>query len=259
MVQPFENQIANLATFFGVSPRNGEIDITLPYRLRFDLLFSRTRLIILEEGIRMLGPLRHIGHSSRHATILIQSLHNLTLEEAPKHIAILEELIAECEGKNLKRLEAESRLVQACFYLLLKGAGVTSETGVVKSLNKTLDLCETYPDTAGKLKDTYTAVRARVFANPSTQNIDKMYTRDSKSTWWSWPKHKLGSLKYCKYGHPYSSATSAGCLECGREVPKSQCATSNKPDSHLNKDDFLAAMKNFSFPSTYGSGPSKMH
>ena len=236
-MQPFEDQVISLSAFFGLAPEN---EITLPYRLRYDVLFSRFRLIALEEGVRMLGPLRRQREPSRHASLLIQSLHDLMLNEAPKHIAALGDIIAQCEVKNLKRLEAESRLVQVCFHLLLKGTEKQSELEVITSLNRVSELCQTYPETAGLLEKVYTAVRASILGN---QPISKMYDKESLAIWWSWPKHELGSLQYCKNDHPYSGVSGMGCLECGQEVEQ---VTPDKPDSHLQEVEFLAAMKNFS-------------
>jgi len=220
--------------------------MVVPHRHQLNLLFYRTRLIVLEEGIRMQTALREIENASQHTTILIHKLQDISLQEATRHITKLRETIMDCEGKNLKRLEAECRLVQLCFYITLKTIGKTSELEVNVTLQKTLDLCQTYPDTAGLLISTYREVKEAILQGRPSSTISTIYVKGPASPWWTWPKHQVGSLEHCKYGHPYSKATwAAGCPECGRETAKVEPVS---PDDHLTSpQDFMKAMKTHTF------------
>lgn len=237
MVQPFDENMARLTAFLDMVPADGELDITSPYRLRVDALFYRARLIVSEEGVRMLVALRKIGGTSQHAALLMQFLKDITIEDTSKYITSLRTLITECDTKNLKRLEAEVRLIQLYFHMVLHNVGKTSELEVDASLKRILELCQTYPDTAGLLVDTYNTVKDVIRGRRSTSN---MYAKDSVDTWWSWPKHHVGNLQHCQYGHPYSGTTWDSCPECGKEVPRPE---GTSPNDFLKELDFVAAMK----------------
>ena len=221
-----------------------QIDMALQYRLRFDVLFIRSRLVILEEAPRMISALKKINTTSHHAKLLIEGLREVTVEEATKHIAALENTIAECEDKRLRRLEAEARLVQLYLHEVLKNLGRRSKLEVDATLGKIFKLCQSYPDTAGLLFQTYTAIKDAVLWDRHT--TDSMYTRDALSTWWTWPKHQVGSLQHCRNGHPYSGATwRTGCPECGREVAQEEVV--NARDRLASPADFMEAWKTSTF------------
>ena len=236
-MRPFEDNIADLATFLGVAASADEIDMNFPYFLHFDALFYRCRLIILEEGLRMQVALNNIRDSSQHTSIMAETLKNMTIMETKEHLATIGTAIETCEAKRLKRLETELRLVQICFHIVLRDAGTRSKLDVSASLTKIQDLCQTFPKTAGLLSNTYVAVKAVV---DGQQRCGRMYTESSMKVWWTWPKYITGNLKYCKFGHPYSGETCDDCPECGEEVQKSQAIN---PKSFLKENDFVAAMR----------------
>lgn len=246
VVQLFEDDVAKLAVFLGISPVSVDDlpDINLCYRLRFEALFFRSRLIIVEESLRMLGALRSLGDDSEHTTVLIQGLEALTRDEANINIKALNTIITECETKNLKRLEAETRLIQMCFHILLKDLGAASNLKVEDSLRRTLSLCRTYPDTAGVLLVTYNAIKLVLSGERRQGNL---YTRGSTRIWWSWPVHKVGNLKECVHGHQYSASTWPDCPECGREVPPSPKPEPVNPKKFLDEDAFVVAMRTQTF------------
>ena len=246
VVQLFEDDMAKLAEFLGISPVSAEQlpDINLCYRLRFEALVFRSRLIMLEEGHRMSGALRSMNDDSEHTTVLIRGLQSLTRDEAKIKIKALNSIITECETKNLKRLEAEVRLTQMCFHILLKDLGAASNLSVEASLRRTLSLCRTYPDTAGMLLMTYNAIKLVLNGERRHGNL---YAQGSTRIWWNWPAHKVGSLKVCVHGHQYSMSTWPSCPECGREVPSSPKPEPVGPEKFLKEDAFVAAMRTQTF------------
>ena len=246
VVRLFEDDIAKLAVFLGISPVSaGELpDINFCYRIRFESLFFRSRLIILEESDRMLGALRSMNDSSEHTMALVKGLRSLTRDEASTTIKALNSIITECETRDLKRLEAEIRLTQMFFHILLKDLGADSDLNVESSLLRTLSLCQTYPDTAGVLLPTYDAIKLALIGERRHGNL---YTRASMRIWWSWPAHKVGNLKECVHGHQFSALTWPGCPECGREVPQSPKPEPADPKEFLKEDAFVAAMRTQTF------------
>ena len=236
-MRPFEDNIADLATFLGIPAGPDEIDINFPYLLHFDALFYRCRLIVLEEGLRMHVALSNIRDSSQHTSIMAETLKEMAITEAKEHLATIGTAIEACEGKRLKRLKTELRLVQICFHIVLRDAGTRSKLNVSASLTKVQDLCRTFPKSAGLLSDTYVAIKAVV---DGQQRCGRMYTEASVKVWWTWPKHIAGKLKYCQFGHPYSDETWGDCPECGEEVQKPQAVN---PESFLKEKDFVAAMR----------------
>lgn len=178
VVQLFEDDLAKLTAFLGISTVSVDElpDLNLCYRLRFEALCFRSRLIVLEESLRMLGALRSMNDDSEHTTVLIRCLQSLTTEEAGVNIKALNSIITECETKYLKRLEAEIRLVQMCFHILLNDLGTPSHLDVEASLLRTLSLCQTYPDTAGILLRTFNAFKLVLSGERRHGNL---YTRGS--------------------------------------------------------------------------------
>ena len=242
VVQLFEDDIAKLAIFLGISPLPAYKypNINFSYRLRFEALFVRSRQIILEESVRMLSALASMNDDSGHTTVLIQGLRSLTKEEANGHIKALNKIIMECEIKNLKRLEVEIRLTQMCFHIVLMDLGAASNLSVETSLRRTLSLCSSYPDSAGLLLITYNSIKRVLHGQQRHANL---YTRVSTRTWWSWPAHKVGNLKECIRGHQYSALTWPGCPECGQEVLSSPEPEAMNPKNVLKEDAFVAAMR----------------
>ena len=248
VVQRFEDDIARLATFLGISSvlAYGFPNINICYRLRFEVLFVRTRLIVLEESLRMLDALRIMNDDSEHTSILIQGLRSLTHDEANQHIRALNSTITECTSRNLKRLETEVRLIQMCLHILLRDLGAASDLGWEASLHRILSLCKTFPDTAGVLTSTYNSLNMVV---KGTQRHGNLYMRGSRGIWWSWPVHKVGSLTECANGHQYSTLTWPGCPECGREVVFSPEPKPVDSKEFLKEKAFVAAMRTQSFDS----------
>ena len=242
-MQQFESDIKRLEMFLDIPVGADEIGLTSAYKPRFDALIYRGRLIVMEESSRMIAFMRTLENPSQHTLVMIDGTKRLLVRRAEQQLNKMDEVIADCEARNLKRLEAETRLIQLACYAVLREQGVSGDLPASTSLEKVLLLCQTYPDTAGQLLTTYRSVKAAV-GNP--KNVSNLYTKATQSVWWTWPKHQTGYLKHCRYGHPYSSATIKDCPECGREAPKPV-----DPESRLNKDDFLEAMKTWTFRSEW--------
>ena len=180
-----------------------------PYRLRFDALFYRSRLIVLEESLRMLVALKDTRQTSQHTLLMTEGMKNMTISEAQVDLAALRDTTTECQSKDMRRLEAEFHLIQLCFHIVLKDAGVMSELEVDASLRKIWDLCRTYPDSAGLLTNTYAAMKDHIrgvrrhmdplltgiAGETSNERRDKRWWSlfpaclySSRNVWWSWPK-----------------------------------------------------------------------
>jgi len=240
VVKDFDGSVNRLAIFLGIPLATREIDITHPYRLRLDVLLHRARLIVLEENVRMATSLEKGSKVSQHSAIMCELIQRTTALEAKERLMELRHVIVECGVKNLSRLEAEARLVQLCFHIVLRSVGAVSLLEVDDSFRRILNLCQSYPDTAGQLFISCTAIREVV---GGTRYKANMYTEGARHVWWRLPNHRVGNLAHCCNGHPYSSLAGSGCPECGRKVPKVPKTKTVDPNTLLKENDFKAAMK----------------
>ena len=238
-MKQFDRDIQRLEEFLDLSATQGEITTSCSYQLRFDALYCRARLMILEEDLKMVDALKALENPYQHTMTLIEGIQQIVVFEAKQHIAKLQSMIIECEGNQLKRLECEVRLTQMHFHLLLRPAGISNDSGVETSLHKIRSLIRTYPDTAGQYLDIYRNTKAIVDGRQPNGNVDEALTR---RLWWSWPKHKIGHLKHCTHGHPYSGKTWTECPECGREITKSKMEK-----VCLKEIEFVVAMRDHHF------------
>ncbi|MCJ1462198.1 hypothetical protein MMC07_000798 [Pseudocyphellaria aurata] len=208
VVAKFENDLVLLADFFG----NSEILASLnsPFKLRHDSLFYRCRLITLEESARMCELLEKLGHTSRHMTTLFRGLRDMTIAQALQNITNIRSSIVECEVQDLKRLEVELRLIQVSFHTVLEKLGQASDMDVDSSMEKVRKTCTQYPDTAGIFLPIH---------KPS-KSFSGLFCKGEREFWRLWGRHEIGNIKYCTFGHPFSSKTFSGCPECGRKVEK---------------------------------------
>ena len=210
------------------------------YRHRFDALYSRAKLVVFEEKIRMLEALRAIEKPYQHTITLIEVEQYFLNIEAEHYLTTLQSVIVQCEENHLKRLECEVRLIQVYFHVLARHAGVVGHhLEAESSLRRIATLCWTYPDTAGQYLDAFRNVRDFVYGR---QPHGKLYAASTRDLWWSWPKHKIGHLEHCAHGHLYSSKTWVGCSECGHEVVVRKTVKSKDQTVCLRETEFLAAM-----------------
>jgi len=176
----------------------------------------------------------------QHSAILNGLIQHTTALEAKERLGQLRHVIAECRIKTLSRLEAEARLVQVCFHIVLRDVGAVSVFELHDSFKRILFLCQTYPDTASQLFNSYCAIKEII---GGTRYKANMYTQGARNIWWRLPKHMVGDLAHCCNGHPYSSLTGSGCLDCGRKVSKVPKTKTVDPNTLLKENDFMAAMK----------------
>lgn len=96
------------------------------------------------------------------------------------------------------------------------------------------------PDTAGTLRACYQCL------DPYTQGKDstaELWTSKTREFWEKWGDHEMGSLGYCKNGHPYSRKAFSVCPECGgRKVQGEQIEDGEEFVKHLDREMFLKAM-----------------
>ena len=215
--------------------------------LRFKTLLCRAKLVKMEDQLRIIATLQSMGNPSQHTVYMIEGMKHLISSQGSAQIASMTTIIADCEVKNLKRLEAEARLIQIASFIVLRKLRVNDELDVSASLEKISDLCERFPDTAGQFSETLSTMRAVI---DRTRDETDLYTEGARSIWWTWPTHQIGHLEHCRFGHPFSIFGGSDCPECGREVQK-QVPLS--PNERLDPDTFLTAMKTFTFPPGWGS------
>ena len=222
--------MCNLAMFLG----NPEILSTynLSFKLRFDSLYYRCRLMILEESVRMIASIDVLRTTSQHMLALNEGLRILTMTEAHHHIVAIQTAIEQCNLKGIKRLEVELRLIQVSLYLVLRSLGSFIDTDIEASLATTLDLCVKYPNTAGTFMNAYKSAK---LALDGRSSVTDLYAKETRSFWWKWRDYELGNLKSCVFGHPYSGTTFMGCPECGREKDTTDYGSFLHEDAFLQK------------------------
>lgn len=212
------------------------------FGLRFESLFHRCRLQILEDAIFVIDEVKKLDQS-RHTDILLKGLQALVVTEAQELIPRLNIAIAESASKGLKRLEVEFRLIQIQFHTILTTVDSSSHVDVQASLGIALDLCYEYPDSAGIFLPSCTALKRSLDKGIRDWTID-IYSKSASMLWKKWAAHEVGCLRHCVNGHPYSGYTFAECPECGRRVePKTKQEDTTDYASFLKEDEFVAKMK----------------
>ena len=231
--------MVSLTSFFNGS--NKLCNSKMPFRMRMDSIFQRCRLITLIESIRMVKTLEVLSQQSRHTTVMIEGLRDLTISQAEHQISEMAHIIAECQEKSLKRLECEAHLLHSCFHLVLRELGdKKSDHSAEDNMKKAQDLCAKYPDTAGLLLPACYNIKRSL--NPMWRTIKTFFDAEFKDVWWHWPQHHVGALEQCPNGHLYSSLAWSDCPECGRRVEKPEDLSSTP----LLDQEFVVAMKTIS-------------
>lgn len=183
--------------------------------------------------------LEKLGKTSQHMTTLFQGLRDMTITQAFQNTINIQSSIAECEVKNLKRLEVELRLIQMSFHTILTALGDTSNVDVKTSLEKVQVTCNQYPDTAGIFFPAYRSLKLASEGMPTARDL---YSKDGREFWRLWGRHEIGHVKYCLFGHPFSSQTFSDCPECGRKAEKEQESVPIDYSKYLHEDAFLEQM-----------------
>ena len=100
------------------------------------------------------------------------------------------------------------------------------------------------PDTVGIFKHCYH------FLDPETkgsQSTGELWTAQTREFWEKWGEYEIGSLAYCKNGHPYSRKTFPECAECGgRRLQREQIGDGEAFVKNLDREMFLEAIAKLS-------------
>lgn len=238
MVKVFQANAVEVENFIG----RPEI-FTSPnfsFDLRYDLLFFRCRLAILQEALRMSDFLKPLNDPSQQIQALAQGLRTMTSQESVGNVILAEEAIGKCAEKKMYCLEVELRLVQLSFHIVARTSGVNSKMDTDKCCERVTRLCRQYPDTAGKFVKAYRNVERTL---RTFQVMGPLYVAENVEVWRRWGRHVVGHLSRCRYGHPYSTATFEGCPDCGREVEMLATPEPINYESFMKNDEFLAKMR----------------
>lgn len=233
----FEHDLSCLARSNGHS---GDIaKSSPPFKMRLCSLYYRCRLITLDESVRMCGLLDTLAQSSHHTSTLLLGLREITITQSVQNTIKIQSSIAECETRNLKRLEVELRLIQLSFHLILKSLGSTSGVDINDSLEKVRQTCTQYPDSAGIFYPHYESLKKSCEGVPSGQEL---YSNDGRELWQLWGQFEPGHTDYCIFGHPYSGKTFSACPECGRKVVKARKSEAIDYNKFLHENAFIEYM-----------------
>ena len=238
VVKPFQNNVIQVETFIGrpdffTSPN-------FSFDLKYDLLFLRCRLAVLQEAMRMSDYMKPLNDPSQQLQALAQGLRTLTSQEGLRIVDAAEEAIGKCEARKTVCLEVELRLIQLSLQIVVRSSGVESRLNTEASCERVMHLCRRYPDTAGKFLKSYRNIERSL---NSFQPLVPLYTAETTETWRRWGRHVVGHLRCCKYGHPYSTATFDGCPDCGREVEVAAAPEPIDYEALMKNDEFLAKMR----------------
>lgn len=157
---------------------------------------------------------------SQHMSTLFNGLQQMTIHQALQNIELINSSISACEARNFKRLEVELRLVQLSFHAIILENGNQGKMNINIGLNRVKELCLQFPDTAGIFLPFYESLNKRI--REGRYPTKDLYNRENKEFWMLWGKHQLGLIKYCRFGHPYSTGIFPDCPECGRELERKE-------------------------------------
>lgn len=158
------------------------------------------------------------GKKSQHMSTLFNGLQQMTIHQALQNIELIKSSISVCEARNFKRLEVELRLVQLSFHAILLENGNRGKLDINSSLGRVQEICVQFPDSAGIFLPFYQSLNKRI--REGRYPTKDLYNRENREFWRLWGRYKVGHIKYCRYGHPYSTSIFPDCPECGREVER---------------------------------------
>ena len=224
--------------------------VELQFKPRLLALHYRQRLITLDESTHIVEILKTQTWKSNHSQVFTEKLTSMTANQAAENVGRLSSLIEECLERGLKRLEVETRLLQACFFAIARHLGHSLDFDHNQCLKRTRVLCREYPDTAGIFTDAWNHVR-RVLNASMNLRVRIIFPRSASDLWHSLGEHIVGHLTQCDLGHLYSTAAFSGCPECGRRVSSSERPVTNKQAVEatmvMHENEFLVKMKELGF------------
>lgn len=227
LIVPFEKSLEQLNTMLG-GPRIAKYCVS--FSLRLDLLAFRIQFGRLHEWQRVAAFIATIDDTSGTTQQYGQLLLETSIDECSLVIRKCDEVVQQCASKVLPCLEVEVRLYQLLFHGLmarcLPSSQVYEKPGIApdrlssseiqQSMERMKSLCTQWLDTAGQFAEKVQSVKD--FVEKPEGEIPKLYTAKLRGIEQTWGRYRLGALKACRKGHPYSGASFQGCPECGREV-----------------------------------------
>lgn len=239
VVMPFEANAVSLAAYLD-NPKIFAAPV-LPFKLRYDLLYHKCRLVTLQEAVNMRNFMCSFAEAIPHIKALVDGLLLITIEQATDNIEALDLLLTEADSAQLKSLEVELRLVQISFFMVLHTLGVKHDLDIHASLRQVFKTCNYYPTAAGPYLRSYRLLKS--FCN-GMEAPRKLFGRETRQYWWKWGRHEVGHLKSCPNRHPYSSKTFDECPECEGKAAQVELPAPEPVDysQFLQEDAFLAQM-----------------
>ncbi|KAL9613847.1 MAG: hypothetical protein Q9167_001645 [Letrouitia subvulpina] len=212
----------------------------LPFKLRLDYLDCQCCLISIQDLMKIASHLQDSENRFRHTNVMIDGLQTIATRQAADCVATLEAATTKCVQKGLKRLEAEMRLLQVCFQITLATLKNKPQDGISETLDIVSELCMEFPSSTGVLRPVLKSVQWKYEGRQSSYDP---FNTETNLLWIKWGNYTLGSLKYCRFGHPYSGADFAHCPECGKRAvsPSRSAADTSKPQ--LEERKFLKMLK----------------
>ncbi|KAI4132735.1 MAG: hypothetical protein LQ338_000565 [Usnochroma carphineum] len=217
---------------------------SLPFKCRFGLLSLHCRFGMLREATKIIQFVQEAPHS-RYMNLLIRTLRQSTITEARERIEDARVLVAQCQSKTLRRLEAEALIIKVCFVKVVEVLDAVSahqQENVHKWLQQADELVSMYPNSAGLLKTSLESVKKYWRGEKTTAEL---WTPETRNFWEKWGRYEVGSLIYCKHGHPYPKTVLLfrDCPECGRFFDPTAPALQPDYETQLNREKFLEHLR----------------
>ncbi|KAL9641307.1 MAG: hypothetical protein Q9204_000101 [Flavoplaca sp. TL-2023a] len=210
------------------------VPVKLSFKIRLDLLYLHCRLTVVQEAAKIIQFLRNLDNP-RHTEHMVKVLRMHTIQEIYENKAATEVLVNHCRCHSLLLLEAEAILLQLNFDSVSEClGGVGNNLGLRERAEQLID---ENPGTVGRLRACYEAL------DPYTKDRDsvvELWTSKTRELWEKWGDYEMGSLVYCKSGHPYSRKAFPDCPECGgRKGKQERCDDREVFVKTLDRDSFL--------------------
>ncbi|KAL9044740.1 MAG: hypothetical protein Q9214_002142, partial [Letrouitia sp. 1 TL-2023] len=216
------------------------VGANLPFKLRLDYLDCQCSLIGIQDWTKIASRLADGEDRSQHTNVMIDGLRAIATRQAADCVVTLEVAIMKCVQKGLKRLEAEMRLLQVCVQITLATLKHKPQDGISETLNTVSELCMEYPTSAGVLRPVLKSVQWKCEGRQSSYDV---FNIESSLLWIKWGNYTLGSLKYCRLGHPYSGADFPQCPECGKRALSPIRQADDTPRPQLQERKFLKMLQ----------------
>ncbi|KAL8997355.1 MAG: hypothetical protein Q9169_003337 [Polycauliona sp. 2 TL-2023] len=230
-----EADMARTVSLLGSS--HAPVPVALSFKVRLDLLHLHCRLTVVQEAARIIHFLRK-SDAPRHTEHMVKVMKRHTIKEIDENVLAAEGLVKYCRSNSMRLLEAETILVQLSFDAVGETLGCVADN--LELRERAEQLIIENPDTAGRLRSCYQSL------DPFTKSqgsMGELWTIKTREIWEKWGEYEMGSLTYCKNGHPYSRKAFPICPECGgRKMQRDQIDDREEFVKTLDRDMFLKAM-----------------